>query len=162
MRHPTKSWPTRLGLYTQKIVKPVFKARGLMEGRIITHWSQIVGEKFASLAIPEKITFPKGKRSEGTLHLSVTSAGSLLLHFSQDLILEQINTFFGYKALIKLHMTHGFVPPPAISPKASLALSQEEKEWVETQTHHIFDPDLKKCLEKLGISLSLDPRCKKN
>ncbi len=157
MRHPTKSWPTRLGLYTQKIVKPVFKARGLMEGKIITHWPQIVGEKFARLAIPEKITFPKDKRTEGTLHLSVTSAGALLLQFSQDLILEQINTFFGYKALVKLRMTHGFIPPQPILPKASLPLSQEEKEWIEGQTHHIADPDLKECLEKLGTSLSLDP-----
>ncbi len=124
-----------------------------MEGKIITQWPQIVGEKFARLAIPEKITFPQGKRSEGTLHVSVTSAGSLLLHFSQDLILEQINTFFGYKALAKLHMTHGFVPPQPVVMKDPLPLSQEEKEWVETQTHHVADPDLKECLEKLGAAI---------
>jgi len=162
MRHPNKSWPTRLGLYTQRIVKPVFKARGLMEGKIITHWPQLVGEKFARLAIPEQITFPKGKKTEGTLHLSVTSAGALLLQFSQDLILEQINTFFGYKALTKLRMTHGFVPSQVISLKSSGTLSQKETEWVESHTHHIVDPGLKECLEKLGTSLSLDLLQKKN
>lgn len=156
MRHPTKNWPSRLGLYTQEIVKPVFKARGLMEGKIITHWPQIVGEKFSSLAIPEKITFPKkDKRTEGTLHLNVTSAGALLLQFSQDLILEQVNIFFGYKALTKLRMTHGFFPPSAQVSKPSRPLSQEESEWITTQTSLISDPELKECLEKLGTALSL-------
>lgn len=143
--------PTRLGFYTQKAVKPVFKARGLMEGKIITHWPQIVGEKFSRLAIAEKITFPKGKRTEGTLHLSVTSSSSLLLHYAQDLILEQVNTFFGYRALSKLQMSHGFLPPEQVCSKEPPSpLSQEEKEWVALQIQSIKDLELKTCLKKLG------------
>jgi hypothetical protein len=160
MRHPNKSWPTRLGLYTQQIVKPVFKVRGLMEGKIITHWPQLVGEKFARLAIPEQITFPKGKKTEGTLHLSVTSAGALLLQFSQDLILEQINTFFGYKALTKLRMTHGFIPPQMGSVKTPLPPSQGAQEWITAQIAHISDPELKERLEQLGFALSSSPSLK--
>src|ERR1700722_18700629 len=108
MKKSNKWHPSRIGIYTQKVVKPVFKARGLMEGKIITHWPQIVGEKFVRLALAEKITFHKGKKTEGTLHLSVTSSGALLLQYAQDLILEQVNTFFGYKALSSLRMTHDF------------------------------------------------------
>lgn len=151
MRYPSKRLPTRLGFYTQKIVKPVFKARGLMEGKIITHWPQIVGERFARIALAEKITFPKGKKIEGTLHLSVTSSGALLLHYAQDLILEQVNTFFGYKALSKLHMTHDFIPSEKPIPKPSLApLSQEEWAWLEDQTRTIIDPELRESLKRLG------------
>lgn len=155
MRYPNKWLPSRLGLYTQKIVKPVFKARGLMEGKILTHWPHIVGEKFACLALPEKITFPKGLRSGGTLHLTVTSSGSLLLHSISDLILERVNTFFGYSALSKLYMTHGLIPSQKPSPKILPVLSQEEKEQIESQTQHIPDPELKECLMNLGTSLSL-------
>jgi hypothetical protein len=154
MIHPTKSWPTRLGLYTQKIVKPVFKARGLLEGRIVTHWSKIVGEKLARLALPEKITFPKGKTVEGTLHLSVTSSGSLLLHYAQDLIIEQVNTFFGYKALAKLRMTHGYIPPPVAPLAQPRSLSPEEEQWITNQIQNIDDPELKSRLEKLGEALT--------
>ena len=151
MKYPTKMLPTRLGVYTQKIVKPVFKARGLMEGKIITHWSQIVGEKFSRLAIPEKITFPQGKRSEGTLHLSATSSGALLIQYAQDLILEQVNIFFGYKALSKLWVTHGFVPPKQICSRESVVLlSEENQEWVDGHIGQVVDPGLKDCLEKLG------------
>lgn len=155
MRHPTKWLPTRLGLYTQKIVKPVFKTRGLMEGKILTHWSHIVGEKFASLALPEKITFPKGQRSGGTLHLMVTSSGSLLLQSISDLILERVNTFFGYKAVSKLYMTHGLTPLQKSFAKEQPSLPQEEKDNIEDQTQHICDEELKKCLVNLGTSLTL-------
>jgi hypothetical protein len=143
--------PARLGVFTQKIVKPVFKARGLMEGKIITHWVQIVGEKFSSLALPEKITFPKGKKTEGTLHLMVTSSGSLFLHYAQDLVLEQVNTFFGYKALTQLRMTHGFVPsekkpePPPREP------STEDLLWLGEQIKSLEDSELKERLERLGL-----------
>jgi len=154
MKYPSKNMPTRLGLHTQKIVKPVFKKRGLMEGKIITHWPQIVGERFARLTIAEKITFPKGKKNEGTLHLSVTSSGALLLHYAQDLLLEQVNTFFGYKALSKLHMSHGFIPPKEPLPKAPPApLSQAEKTWLEGQTQNITDPELKASLKSLGEAI---------
>lgn len=153
MKYPTKWQPERIGIYTQKIVKPVFKARGLMEGKIITHWSQIVGERYASLALPEKIIFPKGKKGEGTLYLSVTSSGSLLIHYAQGLILEHINTFFGYKAISKLHMSHGFNPPQQEDEKVAPPLSQEEQEWVMSHTESITDSDLKEHLERLGEAI---------
>lgn len=154
MKHPSKNYPVRLGVHTQKIVKPIFKERGLMKGKIITHWPQIVGEKFSRLALPEKITFPRGKKTEGTLHLSVTSSGALLLQYAQDLILEQINTYFGYKALTTLRMTHGFIPSeesvPSLPPSP---ISEEDKQWLESQVGVIYDPELRECLEKLGEAM---------
>jgi hypothetical protein len=153
MRYHTNRMPARIGVYTQKIVKPVFKARGLMEGKIITHWVQIVGEKFACLALPEKITFPKGKTTEGTLHLMVTSSGSLFLHYAQDLILEQVNTFFGYKALTKLRMTHGFIPPEEKHRHTTVEPSAEDLTWLGDQIKSLVDPELKERLEKLGLAV---------
>lgn len=154
MKYPNKYQPRRIGIYTQKIVQPVFKARGLMEGKIITHWPQIVGERFASLALPEKIVFPKGKKGEGILYLSVTSSSSLLIHYAQGLILEHVNTFFGYKAIAKLHMNHGFIPPKVEVEKAApLPLTEEEQEWLDSQTQSITDPDLREHLERLGQAI---------
>lgn len=125
-----------------------------MEGKIITHWSQIVGERFASLALPEKIIFPKGKKGEGILFLSVTSSGSLFIHYAQGLILEHVNTFFGYKAISKLQMNHGFIPPQKEPEKAApLPLTEEEQEWLGRQIQSITDPDLKESLERLGQAI---------
>lgn len=155
MHYPNKRFPRRLGVYTQKVVTPLFKARGLMEGRIITQWSHIVGEKFARLSLPEKVTFPRGKKNEGTLHIRVTSASALLLQSIHDLILDHVNTFFGYKAIAKLYMVHGLIPPSAPIPlKTSPTPSEEDVKWVNTQIEPIKDAELKECLERLGKALS--------
>ncbi len=151
MRQSTKNIPRRLGFYTQKMVKPVFAARGLLEGKIITHWSQIVGERFADLSLPEKITFPLNKKTEGTLHLSVTSSGALFLQYTQDLLLERINVYFGYKAVSKIKMTHDLIKKlQSKQEKPIPILSQQDKGYVDSLTKDILDPELKECLEKLG------------
>ncbi|MBX9621164.1 MAG: DciA family protein [Alphaproteobacteria bacterium] len=154
MKHNSKFGPARLGLFTQRLVKPVFKNRGLMEGKIITHWPQIVGEKFAHISFAEKITFPRGKRSEGTLHLNVTSSGALLFQYSQDLILERVNIFFGYKALSKLRMIHGLtLQGEAKIPYPPKILTDEEKAWLEKQMEGVEDIELRVYLEKLGEAI---------
>lgn len=153
MLYPNKSSPVRLGLYTQKIVEPTFKARGLMEGRVLTHWPQIVGEKFAQLSLPEKITFPMGKKTEGTLHLSVTSAGSILIQSVQDLILEHVNRFFGYKAVSRLYMTHGLVVTPKTSASSPPPSSADIPAWVHEATETVEDPELRERLASLGAWL---------
>lgn len=154
MKHTSKFGPSRLGLFTQRLVKPVFKSRGLMEGKIITHWPQIVGEKFAHMSFAEKITFPKGSRSEGTLHLNVTSSGALLFQYAQDLILERVNTFFGYKALSKLRMIHGLtLQGKAKMPSPPKILTEEERVWLEKQIEGIEDIELRVYLQKLGEAI---------
>lgn len=154
MKHINKSMPLRIGFYTQETLKPVFKKRGLMEGKIITHWAQIVGEKFAQLALPEKVTFPKGKKTEGALHIIVNSSGSLFFHYIQDLILEQVNTFFGYKALTKLHMSHGLSVPQVTSLlEKEKPLSSEDQNWIEKKIDSIQDIELKVYLKNLGETL---------
>lgn len=154
MKHFSKRYPTRIGIYTQRIVEPVFKVRGLMEGKIISNWSKIVGDRYSELSLAEAITFPKGKKTEGTLHLNVTSAGAMLIHYSQDLILEQVNTFFGYKALTKLRLTHGFIPPKETEQKCQIrSLNEDEEKWILLQVNKISDPQLRECLSNLGSSL---------
>ncbi|EKE09964.1 MAG: hypothetical protein ACD_16C00099G0022 [uncultured bacterium] len=154
MKYINKFGPTRLGLFTQTVVKPVFKARGLMEGKILSHWPQIVGEQLSQVSFAEKITFPKGKRVEGTLHLTVTSSGSLFMQYAQDLILERVNTFFGYKALTKLRFTHGLsLKKESLKPKRIKIISKEDEAWLQKQIEIIKDRDLKTHLETLGKAL---------
>lgn len=154
MKHTNKFGPARLGFFTQAIIKPVFKARGLMEGKILSHWPQIVGEKLSGISFAEKITFPKGKRSEGTLHLTVTSSGALFIQYAQDLILERINAFFGYKALAKLRFTHGLnLKKEDLKPERVKVMSKEDQEWLQKQIENIDDKNLKTHLENLGKAL---------
>ncbi len=151
MNNTTKNFPKRIGFYSQGLVKPVFKARGLLEGKIISHWSQIVGEKFAQLSMAQRISFPKGSRKNGTLYVSVTSASAFLLEHAQDLIIERVNTFFGYKAVEKLKMIHDFsLPKIKENPQAPSELSRTDLKWLEDIVDQVEDSELKPFLEQLG------------
>lgn len=82
-----------------RVVNPIAKKRGIIHGKIILEWEKIVGPQYATYCAPLKIAFRQGYRTYGTLHLKVNPSHALLLTHSQDLILEKVNTFFGYPAV---------------------------------------------------------------
>lgn len=107
MSEPTKRrfspFPKSLRQEVEQLVKPVYKQQGFAEHRLLTEWDKIVGKALAKGSIPKKLTFPKGKREQGTLHIAVSSgARALELQHMQPMILERISTFFGYAAISRL------------------------------------------------------------
>lgn len=102
----------RIGTIVGHVIEPLLNKQGFVCGRIVTHWSDIVGPQFSDIAAPSKITFPMGKKNEGTLHLITTSAGAMMIQYAEPLILERINTFFGYKAVIKLRFQMSKINEP--------------------------------------------------
>mgnify|MGYP003670193830 CR=1 len=85
-----------------RVVNPIAKKRGIIHGKIILEWEKIVGPQYASYCAPLKITFRQGYRSYGTLHMKVNPSHALLLSHSKDLVIEKVNTFFGYPAVSAL------------------------------------------------------------
>ena len=77
--------------------------KGVIEMKILSEWKNIVGQDLAEHSLPEKISFAKDQRDNGVLHLAVTS-GAFAIEISHNtpLILEKINTYFGYKAVTKI------------------------------------------------------------
>ena len=90
----------------RRVMEPVFKKHALAEAQMILDWSKIIGSEMAGRCYPEKLTFPRGKREEGTLVMAVDSGSSLLVQHSQDLLMDWINTYFGYKAVSKIQLRH--------------------------------------------------------
>ena len=46
-----------------------FKRFGFVQGAVVSRWSEIVGERYASVSLPESIRSPSGSRKNGTLTL---------------------------------------------------------------------------------------------
>ncbi|NCP61973.1 MAG: DUF721 domain-containing protein [Alphaproteobacteria bacterium] len=87
-----------------RVVNPIAKKRGIIHGKIILEWEKIVGSQYAAFCAPLKITFRQGYRTYGVLHIKVNPGHALLLTHSKDLIVEKVNTFFGYPAISTLKM----------------------------------------------------------
>lgn len=134
--------------------------QGLMEMKIITSWENIVGPELAQFSIPEKISFKKDERSNGVLHLIVSNgAFALEIGHKNSLILEKVNTFFGYNAVsqIKIFQNESYFCNNSTSKhedkKDKKLVSSDEKTYIKQITEEIQDPELKARLQSLGENI---------
>ena len=54
-----------------KLTAAAYGRRGFAEGDVIRHWPEIAGNLLARHTLPDRITFPRGQRTGGLLHLQV-------------------------------------------------------------------------------------------
>jgi hypothetical protein len=104
-----------------RIGEAAFRRFGFVQASIVTRWAEIVGAKYADISSPESIRFPVGKKAEGTLALTVMSGYAPIIQHVLPDIIERVNRFFGYTAIVKIALKQGEVirkepekrPPPA-------------------------------------------------
>lgn len=145
-----------LGESISGLTKPVFGKRGLADGTIIHNWRLIAGQHLAAHTIPEKITWPAGRKAAGVLHLKVGNSGlAPEIQHLEPLLIEKINGYFGYMAVEKIRLIHGPLPSKPLdhgrgSPRP---LEPIEENQLSKELDEIDDPQLRQALEKLGRSV---------
>jgi hypothetical protein len=127
--------------------------RGLAFGSLITEWDTIVGPNLARQTLPEKLSFPRGKREDATLSIRAMGAIALELQHLEPLILERINGFFGYKAVSRLRLIHAALPSPPPRRVRTRELSMSEETRIAETTAAVDDPALRESLERFGRAL---------
>jgi len=145
---------------TERLTKPHFAKRGFASARIVFEWKNIVHSALAGNTYPMRISFPPGKREGGTLHVRVLSGSwALQMQHLMPLIIERINGFFGYRAVDKVTMSQGPLPPSLrrkvtfAKPAAPPVLPPEREQALEQSLAKVEDPDLRAVLERLGRQL---------
>ncbi len=98
-------------LFPRSISECSFNAvqKGLHKGkrvqwRLIQDWPVIVGTYLSLNTRPVKITFPTGKKGNGTLLLAVHGGFATEVQHMEPVLLEKINTYFGYQAVQRLRI----------------------------------------------------------
>ena len=129
-----------------------FKRFGFIQHNIVSRWSEIVGERYGKVSLPESIRFPAGRKSSGVLTLLVEGAHAPLMQHLAPLIIERVNRFFGYPAIDRIVFRQGRPPVPAERPKRP-DLRPVPKEMGEG-LRQIADPELRACLESLAARIS--------
>lgn len=147
--------PSALGAAIARLTKPLFAKRGLADGAIVAEWAAIVGPTLANQSAPEKIVYPGGQSTEGTLHLRIASGGlAVELQHLQPLLLERINSYFGYRAVARLRLIQAPVPkPPARVAGTPRALEPAEEEALARSLAGVADADLRVRLDALGRAI---------
>ncbi|MDG2285330.1 MAG: DciA family protein [Alphaproteobacteria bacterium] len=140
-----------LGATVPKLTDKVLRKRGFVESALIHRWSSIVGEEIAGWCSPDRVAFPRDRRVGATLHLLVPGARALELQHLEPVLLERINTVFGYDALERISIRQGQLPETTRKTRPTpRPLESKEESWITEQVAEFQDQDLKNALQALG------------
>ncbi len=145
--------PRAVGSSLWQVTQPAFKQRGFAEQRIITDWPQIVGKLIAQYSTPQKLSFPRESRNNGTLYIDVyDSAFATEISYLGPVMKERIATYFGYPAVAYFKLMQKPYPyteeESSEKPTAKLSTAQESK--LADLLASTEDEALRTALESLG------------
>jgi hypothetical protein len=149
---PRRGYARSCGDLVNGVAGMTFKRFGFVQGAVVSRWAEIVGERYARVSTPESIRFPGGKKSGGTLTLSVEGAHAPLMQHLAPLIIERVNRFFGYEAINKIAFSQGRAPRPKTNVQRPLAGPVPAE--LGDGLRQIADPELRTVLESLAGKLA--------
>ncbi len=165
--HGSRGKPRRFGTSTtlttlvRRLTQPLFGKRGLADGRVVGEWTDIVGPMLARSSIPQRIVYPRGERTGGTLHLKVSPGGMATeLQHLEPLLIERINGHFGYRAVARLALVQGPLPPPPPEPAPPAQLDAQGESHLNQLLAGIDDVRLREQLNSLGRAVLARPAAK--
>lgn len=128
------------------------RKRGFTQGRLMQDWGAIVGGTLGNLSVPERIRFPKGQHTGGTLVVRVAYGWGVEFQHLAPVILEKIAQYFGYRAVEKLAVAQdpALKPPGAAKPAEEKALPPGARARLEEMLGHVTDERLRQNLARLG------------
>lgn len=129
-----------------------FRRFGFVQSSVVSRWAEIVGDRYARVSSPESIRFPAGRKTGGVLSLVVQGAHAPLMQHLSPLIVERVNRFFGYEAIVKVAFRQGTMPPQPERPKRPQLRPVPNE--LGDGLREIADPELRACLESLAARVA--------
>lgn len=141
-----------------QIGRTAFRRFGFVQSSVVSRWPEIVGVAHARVCAPEAIRFPPGEKSDGIMELVVLPAHAPLIQHVIPEIMERVNRFFGYRAVVRIKLRQGVVKPPASKGGADTRASAPPSlkpipMELGVGLRDIGDPELRAVLESLARGL---------
>ena len=161
MKPPRRETSTYGFAQTSKLlqgrIRKASESRGFAVSRVLTHWTEIVGEATAAIARPVEIGYGRGGLG-ATLTLLTTGPQAPMLEMQKEQVRQKVNACYGYNAISRIRITQtaptGFAegqvrftgpdrpaPPPEPTPEAR-ALAAE-----------VADTELRLAIEALAANV---------
>ena len=143
----------------KKNIQKSSESRGFAQSRVLTHWSEIVGEEISSVSIPTKVSY-KTDGLGATLTILTTGSSGPILEMQKEFIRTKINAVYGYNAVQKIKITQS--SPLALmrkneNPKSIILKKNKPKVEISTSlekaVNEIDDKNLRQALEELAINV---------
>lgn len=137
-----------------EVGRTAFHRFGFVQSSVVTRWPEIVGARHARACVPESIRFPPGEKCDGVLQLVVLPAHAPLIQHVIPEIIERVNRFFGYQAVVRVKLRQGEVMAPVATAQRAVPSQQPIPVAMDESLRGITNPDLRRVLESLARSLS--------
>lgn len=143
-------------------IRELGEARGFSATRLLTHWTEIVGEQVAAIAKPLEIRHPRprpGQPPEGaTLTVLALGAAALRLEMEKERIRDRVNACYGYAAIAKLRIRQAgpeaFVAEGATpSGKAAKPAPHDVRALAEPLAEGVSNTELRLALAALAANV---------
>jgi len=95
---------SRAATLMQTSIRHASEERGFAVTRLLTHWTEVVGEATAQIATPVNVSYGKGGMG-ATLTLLTTGAQAPMLEMQKEQIREKVNACYGYRAISRVRIT---------------------------------------------------------
>ena len=166
---PPKRRSSPLGALVPEALAPALRERGFANASILTEWAEIVGPELAPLCHPLSLRWPRRKeeaatakagdrrrttaRAEGAV-LVVGCAGAYALdvQMAAGRMIEAVNRRLGWGLVRSIEIRQGTAPKRA-RPVPAPGLDPAEVTKAETSLGDIADPELRRALATLDVSL---------
>lgn len=146
-----------LAAIVPRLARKAVGKRGFMDARILNEWPMIVGADLSRHAHPDRLTFPRGKRDGGTLHIRAMGPMATELQHLEPVLVDRINSHFGYRAVAGIKLLQA---PPTRTPATSRRTEHRkpppppadsrELADLDRRLESVDDPELRAILRRLG------------
>ena len=156
--------PQAIGDTIRKVNRNYSSKFGKIEFIVQSKWSEITGAYFGEFSEPKNITrIPDYENEFGEtvfknqLNVSVAPAAALEFQHYKDTIIEKINSYFGYKAIIDLRIQQNYIPNNkniTISNMKNKKLTARDDKYISNEVKKVSNESLKKSLIDLGKNIT--------
>ena len=124
-------------------LKKLLKKGGYNFSNIVDNWVKMVGREISNKCYPNTIRMGKDM-SNGTLILNVIHGNELSVEYSKEIIIDKINSFFGFKCVKEIKLK--VISEKRI--KNNLKSIKNNKKF-KSELNKINNQDIKSSLNKL-------------
>ena len=144
---------------TENIVEKSVSRLGAIQTHIFLNWKNIAGQ-YANVTFPDKIKFQKKNNSEGQIIIKVQNGFGPEIQHAIPFLLNQINSRFGYKAIMKIKIVQTDLGYININDDNELMLNNTLIDKDNLISNNLPDGELKFAMQKFEISLKIKNKVK--
>ena len=154
------SSPKPLSSLLAALTNDVIGKRGVLFGKLLGNWKDIVGAEMAAKALPIELKFA-GKadktKNQATLVLAATSSSAVELQYEIALLKEKLNMFFGYSAIKDIKIIHKTINSRVIKAPSlkTKKIDEQTSRKIDELAINVKEKDLQDALKSLGKAIMI-------